>query len=134
MVTDTYLPKIDGVVVSLCNATKYLSKKGHKIGILAPIMDENYKDKRQKNVKIYRFPAFPFPPYPEVRVSLPSIKKIGDIIKKFKPDIIHTHSPGTLGIAAVGNPHLPHHDLKSDFYETTKQTAVMATVTNPKEQ
>lgn len=101
MVTDTYLPKIDGVVVSLCNATKYLSKKGHKIGILAPIMDENYKDKRQKNVKIYRFPAFSFPPYPEVRVSLPSIKKIVDIIKKFKPDIIHTHSPGTLGIAAL---------------------------------
>lgn len=46
MVSDTYLPKIDCVVVSICNATKYLSKKGHKIGILVPIMEKKYKDKR----------------------------------------------------------------------------------------
>ena len=34
--TDTYSPKVDGIVTSIMNSTQFLAKKGHKIIIFAP--------------------------------------------------------------------------------------------------
>jgi len=101
MVVDgTYLPKMDGVVVSILNTTDYLVKKGHEVFIFAPEA-KDYKDKKQENITIHRFKSVPIPTYPEGRVSFPRAKKFINLVREIEPDIIHTHSPGPLGILAT---------------------------------
>lgn len=101
MVVDgTYLPKMDGIVVSITNAVKYLTENGHEIVIVAPKY-KDYEDEKQKNITIYRFKSFSAPSYPEVRIPIPNLRKFRKIVKAFHPDIIHTHTPATLGIMAL---------------------------------
>ncbi|MEK6916592.1 MAG: glycosyltransferase [Nanoarchaeota archaeon] len=100
VVDGTYLPKMDGIVVSLVNTTLYLANKGHKVAIAAPEYP-GYKDKKQKNITVKRFSSFSFPPYPEIRISHPNIYTFKQLILDFEPNIIHTHTPGTLCLLAL---------------------------------
>lgn len=96
--TDTWIPNKDGVVTSLLLFKGKLEEKGHDISIFAP-SDHSYCENN-----IYYYKSKKFPPYPNYRFpllrSLLSNRTLR-IIKKIKPDIIHSHSPGVLGLHAV---------------------------------
>ena len=53
IIDGTYLPRTDGMVVSLTNTTNYLANQGHKIVIAAPEY-EGYKDKKQKHLNFIK--------------------------------------------------------------------------------
>jgi len=44
MVSDTYLPQINGVATSIYLSKKYLEMKGHKVYIVAPVKPDNDPD------------------------------------------------------------------------------------------
>lgn len=95
--TDTWLPTRDGVVTSLLSFKKILEKE-HNIYIFAP-GEENKQDNN-----IFYYKSKPFSKYPDYRIPpIYSIfsKRTFNIIKRIKPDIIHSHSPGILGTSAV---------------------------------
>ena len=48
--TDTYYPKVDGIVTSIMNSTRELADKGHEIIIFAP----KYKEKKFKIAPQYQ--------------------------------------------------------------------------------
>lgn len=96
--TDTWLPNRDGVVTSLLLFKKTLEKKGHNIYIFAP------GDRDKNEGKIFYYASKPFSKYPNYRIT--SVRTIVSartrkIIKKISPDIIHSHSPGIIGLNAV---------------------------------
>ncbi|MEM2935137.1 MAG: glycosyltransferase [Candidatus Thermoplasmatota archaeon] len=96
--TDTWLPTRDGVVTSLLAFKKEIEKKGNEIYIFAP-GKENYEE---DNVFYYK--SRPFKKYENYRfVSMPSFfsKRTEKIIRKIKPCVIHSHSPGFMGIHAL---------------------------------
>jgi|TARA_B100001971_G_C18258590_1_gene584524 glycosyltransferase involved in cell wall biosynthesis len=99
--TDTFYPKLDGIVTSITNSMKELAKKGHEIIIFAP----NYKNKTviklHPNITVYRCFSFSLLSYKEVKISIPPILKVIKKIKQFKPDIIHLHTPGTIGLLGI---------------------------------
>lgn len=93
--TDTYTPQINGVVTAIKLFSEELRKKGHKVYIFCP------KAKRQKKDKfIYRIPSFKFKPYPEYRGSIPTPKMLA-LIRKINPDIIHVHTPASIGFTGM---------------------------------
>ncbi len=95
--TDTYLPKIDGVAISVNNFTRLLSAKGHKFLICCPSYGHDEDDPHLENIEILRFKSAPLPSYPDIKVVLPSRKKIHGAMARFKPDVVHIQTPGLLG-------------------------------------
>jgi len=90
--TDTYKPQINGVVSSIELYLKELKKRGHEVHIFCPLVDGC---KLQENV--HAIDSLEFPNYPGYRVAMPSFEIMREI-KKIRPDIIHIHSPASVGM------------------------------------
>lgn len=99
--TDTYYPKVDGIVTSIMNSTQELADKGHEIIIFAPKYKEKKSLKSHQNIKVYRFFSFSLFSYEDVKIPIPNITQVIKMIKEFGPDIIHLHTPGTMGLLAI---------------------------------
>ncbi|MFN4133685.1 MAG: glycosyltransferase [Candidatus Hadarchaeales archaeon] len=86
--TDTFLPQTNGVVTSILNFGVALTERGHEVHIFCP----KTKVKEYRGVTVHSYPAVPFRPYPEFKIAIPQGKE------KVPPlDIVHTHSPFTMG-------------------------------------
>lgn len=108
--TDTFLPKVDGISISITNFCKILSAGVNTSGesypqfefvICCPRYGKDDINQLNDKVHIERFSNTYLPSYPDIKVVMPSPGKIKKIIKNFQPDIIHIHSPGLLGLYGV---------------------------------
>ena len=85
--TDTYRPQINGVVTSIDSFASQLRKQGHTVEIFSP---------RSKG-----FHSVSFAPYPEYKIGVPSKEPIESFHKKGF-DIVHIHTPMTIGTLGLG--------------------------------
>ncbi|MDZ4727762.1 MAG: glycosyltransferase [Leptospira sp.] len=99
--SDTFLPKTDGVAVSIKNFSELLTLRGHEFTICAPRYGEDDFERMGDNIQVIRFRSGYLPSYPDIKVVLPSPGKIKKVIEEFKPDLIHIHTPGLLGLYAI---------------------------------
>ncbi|MEJ2667985.1 MAG: glycosyltransferase [Deinococcales bacterium] len=92
--TETFLPKIDGVVTRLVRTLEQLQALGHQALIFAPHNPpESYAGQR-----VVRVPGVPFKPwYPELFLGLPR-PRLGRELDRFHPDIVHVLNPVVLGL------------------------------------
>ena len=94
--TETFLPKIDGVVAILCQALQQIAHRGHQALVIGPPdMPAEYAGARCVPAGGPRFPA-----YPELRINLPS-RRIIDAVRQFAPDVIHVVNPAFLGPTGI---------------------------------
>ncbi len=92
LLTETFLPKVDGVVKSICHLLDHLEKRGHQALLLAPEgSPERYANTRVVQMKACR-PYF----YPEFRFVSP-LQNIAPHLDAFKPNLIHAVNPFSLG-------------------------------------
>lgn len=94
--TETFLPKTDGIVTTVCQTIKQLKALGHDVLVFAP--DGGASEYEGCRIVGMRGHAFPF--YPELRLSPPRAF-MRRIIAEFQPDIIHVTEPAFLGIAGL---------------------------------
>lgn len=94
--TETFLPKVDGIVTRLRHTVDHLQRQGDEVLVVAP--DGGLKE--HKGAKIYGVSGFPLPLYPELKLALPR-PAIGEELERFKPDIIHVVNPAVLGLAGL---------------------------------
>jgi glycosyltransferase involved in cell wall biosynthesis len=94
--TETFLPKVDGIVTRLRHTIEHLQRDGHQVCVFCP--DGGLKS--YKGAIVCGMPAFPLPLYPELKMALPR-PSIGTELHKFKPDIIHVVNPAVLGLAGI---------------------------------
>ncbi|MCD6402750.1 MAG: glycosyltransferase [Candidatus Aenigmarchaeota archaeon] len=99
--TDSYKPQINGVVTHIEETTRIFAKKGHEVVIFAPGKSKSFVKTLNDGRKVFFTSSIPFTPYKEYRVSKPKIKRIYDFFKKNDFDIIHIHSPFTLGMIGI---------------------------------
>jgi len=95
--TDTFHPNIDGVVFSLLNKFRILTKKGHQFIVFAPKYKTDQEEIKIEGVKIVRLPSFPLPNYPEFKAVVPFYGYCSKLVKDFNPDLIHIETYSTLG-------------------------------------
>ncbi len=101
MFSDTFYPRVEGVVITLLNFTQLLSEKGHKVRLYVPNY-ENIKEREfHKNISIERYTSFKLKSYPDFRIAIPVSLKIRESIQRFDPEVIHIHTLGPLGIAGI---------------------------------
>ncbi|ASV11650.1 glycosyltransferase [Leptospira santarosai] len=99
--SDTFLPKVDGVAISMKNFADLLAKRGHTFTICCPKYGEEDFYHIGDSIRIERFRSGYLPSYSDIKVVLPSPTKIKRVIKEFEPDLVHIHTPGLLGLYGI---------------------------------
>ncbi|MEH2250525.1 glycosyltransferase family 4 protein [Nostoc sp.] len=94
--TETFLPKVDGIVTRLRHTVDHLQRSGNQVLVIAP--DGGITE--HKGAKVYGVTGFPLPLYPELKMALPR-PAIGYTLEEFKPDVIHVVNPAVLGLAGI---------------------------------
>jgi len=84
LVTDAWMPQVNGVVRTLTSIKRELEAQGHVMLVVSPD----------------RFASLPCPSYPEIRLALAGRNTIGRLIRAFDADAIHIATEGPLGLAA----------------------------------
>jgi glycosyltransferase involved in cell wall biosynthesis len=94
--TETFLPKVDGIVTRLKHTIEHLQQNGDEVLVFCP----EGGLKSYCGAQIYGLSAFPLPLYPELKLALPR-PEIGQQLAKFRPDLIHVINPAVLGLAGI---------------------------------
>ena len=94
--TETFLPKVDGIVTRLRHTIEHLERNGDRVLVVAPEGGLT----EYKGAKVYGIPGMPLPLYPELKLALPPIGT-KSAIEKFQPDLIHVVNPAVLGVGGI---------------------------------
>lgn len=94
ILTETFLPKIDGIVTRLCHTLRHLRQLGHEVMVIAPKGIDDFEGSR-----VYGVSAFPFPLYPDLKIAIPR-PAVGRALGAFRPDVIHAVNPAMLAVSA----------------------------------
>ncbi|MBP0029532.1 glycosyltransferase family 1 protein [Roseofilum sp. Guam] len=94
--TETFLPKIDGIVTRLTQTVDHLQRLGDRVLIVCPEGGLT----EYKGANIYGVSGMPLPWYPELKMAFPR-PAIGEAIADFNPDLIHVANPAILGLAGL---------------------------------
>ncbi|MFB4164314.1 glycosyltransferase family 4 protein [Alteribacillus sp. JSM 102045] len=95
IVTETFLPQVDGVVTRVTATVKWLKEQGHTLLIIAP---EGVKE--FEGIPVKGIPARSFFIYKHRKVAVPD-PKVGQLLNEFQPDVVHVVNPALLGMAGI---------------------------------
>lgn len=98
--TDTYFPQTNGVVVYLSDFIKVLSEE-NEVVLVAPGGRQLRVEQCPRKMRIYWVPASPFPFYEGYRMASVDYRRVSDIIRKEKPEVVHAHAPVLLGLQGI---------------------------------
>ncbi len=94
--TETFLPKVDGIVTRLTKTIQNLVQLGDEVLIFCPEgCPSSYM-----GAKVIGVAAMPLPLYPELKLGLPG-PAVSEELEKFKPDLIHVVNPAVLGLGGI---------------------------------
>ena len=96
--TDTYPPFINGVSTSVYMLKKALERKGHQVFVVT-LNSESFKYKFDEDNTVIRIPGLPIGIY-DYRVSSIYPIRAMNIIRKWKLDVIHSHTEFSVGTFA----------------------------------
>ena len=85
IVTDAWLPQVNGVVTTLRRTARCLEALGHAVTVFSPL----------------EHCTIPCPTYPEIRLALWPQRRLAAGLDALEPDAIHVATEGPLGMAAV---------------------------------
>lgn len=99
LVSDTYLPQVNGVTTVVQRIVQTLRAAGHSVALVAPRYSHGSVGDGGGNDEL-RVPSLPFPPYPSIRLSSPFHRHVAHFLDRFAPDLIHAATEGPLGVQA----------------------------------
>jgi glycosyltransferase involved in cell wall biosynthesis len=102
IVTDQYAPMVGGVPSVTVALARGLSERGHAVAVIAPSTSLHSASPHRPDDPVavdYRG-SLPWPWYEGQRLGLLPPAAAGRAIAAFAPDVLHLHSPLTLGLAA----------------------------------
>lgn len=96
VVSESFLPQINGVTNSVCRVLEHLAASGHHAEVVAPTGPASYAG---FPVRHARGTNLPF--YPDFRIGLETRRWLKLVMVRFDPDVVHIASPATLGYQAA---------------------------------
>ncbi len=97
MMTNTYAPMVGGIEESIRSFTFEFEKLGHEVVIVAPECEGAPPDE----VGVIRLRAIQKFNHSDFSIVFPMSSLIPELMKTFKPDIIHCHHPFWMGSIAL---------------------------------
>lgn len=96
LLTESFLPKVDGVSKTSYLTVRYLQETGRDVLIFAP----DSAVPQVGNSEVVNLPSFSMPAATETRVALP-MPLIAQRLEAFQPDLIHLASPAFMTVAGM---------------------------------
>jgi glycosyltransferase involved in cell wall biosynthesis len=96
IVTESFLPKIDGIVTMLTNTVECLRRNGDEVLIFAP----SGGPAELFGAEVVGMPSIACPLYPELRLALPRTS-MREKLERFQPDVMHLFEPVLLGVGGI---------------------------------
>ncbi len=100
--SDTFYPQVNGVADVVYHSAITLAERGHDVRLYIPYVRQAlpYPEELTNKVGVYHLPSFKFPGYMGERMIVPFGFSLRDI-RRFKPDVVHIHTPFIAGWEAV---------------------------------
>ncbi|MES9536610.1 MULTISPECIES: glycosyltransferase family 1 protein [unclassified Actinomadura] len=96
IVTESFLPRVNGVTGSVCRVLEQLAARGHQAVVVAP----EPGPATYAGVQVELVPGVALPFYSSFAVGLPS-RRVTSVLRDFEPDIVHLASPLVLGASGL---------------------------------
>ncbi len=111
IITENFLPKLDGVTHTLARLLEYLQTTRHQVLLLGPDSGMAY----YAGAEVIGTIGLPFPLYPELKLNVfrPLFMRR---LKEFDPDIIHLVDPVFLGAAGLAATRLLQKPVVSSYH------------------
>lgn len=101
IVTESFLPMLNGVTNSVLKVSEYLVQQGHRVMIIAPHVADSRSSGHQREIPdgvvVHRVPSVAYREFP---VGLPH-PMVSALLQQFRPDVLHAASPFLLGYQAL---------------------------------
>lgn len=116
MFTDSYRPRLSGVVHSVAAVTQALREQGHRVVVFAP----RYPGYRDCEPDVVRLPSLANPAHPDFPLLVPVAADVNRRVADLGLAVLHTHSPFAAGrLAATSRRGRPlvftHHTLYEEY-------------------
>ena len=96
LITETFLPKVDGIVTMLTKTVECLRARGDEVLIFAP----SGGPAELFGAEVVSMASAPFPLYPELRLAPPRASMRARL-EAFRPDVMHLFEPTLLGVGGL---------------------------------
>ncbi len=92
IVTESFLPQVNGVTNSVCRTLEHLQERGHEALVVAPSGPEWYAGARVRVVSSVAMPT-----YRDFPVGTATRRTLDNLVWAYDPDVVHLASPAWLG-------------------------------------
>ncbi len=96
MVTESFLPHVNGVTNSVLRVCEQLERRRHDALVIAPGAGPT----SYAGARVVRAPSVPLPGYRDFRLATPW-PGLAQALREFAPDVVHLASPAALGAQAA---------------------------------
>ncbi len=116
LVTETYLPEVNGVAVTVARMVEGLLKRGNRIHMIRPRQSKNDVCSEQINYRETLVAGMAIPGYSALRIGLPAKGLLVKMWSKQRPDIVHIATEGPLGWSALAAARQLGIPVSTDFH------------------
>jgi phosphatidylinositol alpha 1,6-mannosyltransferase len=96
LVTESFLPQVNGVTNTVCRVLEHLAAEGHEALVIAPGPGPD----SYAGFPVVAVPGVGLPGYREFKLGLPT-RRVEKVLRGFRPDVVHLASPIALGAAGA---------------------------------
>ncbi|ROR81157.1 phosphatidylinositol alpha 1,6-mannosyltransferase [Plantibacter flavus] len=100
IVTESFLPQMNGVTHSLLRIMEHFADRGDEVLVIAPGAGAS-TPRLHEGFRVDGVPSIPLPRYRNVRVAAGGVGRITELLRGFRPDVVHLASPFVLGWRGV---------------------------------
>lgn len=94
MVSESFLPTVNGVTTSVVRVLEHLARNGHEATVIVPAAGS---PREYAGFPVSEVPALAYRQFP---VGLPN-SQVSGLLAQFRPDVLHVASPFLLGAQAI---------------------------------
>jgi phosphatidylinositol alpha 1,6-mannosyltransferase len=100
LVSETFLPAVNGVVNSVVRVADHLVSRGHEAVVLAPTDLDEFATPAGHSIPVIKCPRVRVPGYPGLSMVRPGVD-LRPLLAEVRPDVVHLASPLVLGWAGA---------------------------------
>lgn len=116
LITETYLPEVNGVAVTVACMVEGLLKRGNRIHMIRPRQSRNDVCSEQINYRETLVAGMAIPGYSALRIGFPAKGLLVRMWSKQRPDIVHIATEGPLGWSALAAARKLDIPVSTDFH------------------
>ncbi|HEX7455619.1 MAG TPA: glycosyltransferase family 1 protein [Gallionella sp.] len=116
LVTETYLPEVNGVAITIGRMVHGLCQRGHSIHLIRPRQHKQDTAAAEKSYRETLVAGMPIPGYSGLKSGLPAKGLLLRLWQQQRPDIVHIATEGPLGWSALSAARKLNIPVSTDFH------------------